>query len=128
MPATGSSRAERRSVRQRRVMVACAIAVAGLIGYGWGASTAKTVTTSTYVTTAYVGDHIFSATVDGAGFGAATSVSWYDAAGSFHERGWPECLSTIGVQQTVVFGGMWVTGADPGTAMTQVAWVDCRGR
>ena len=65
-------------------------------------------------------------TADGWSYGMEGAVSlWQDADGTWHDSGWPDCLSPLGEHQ-VRFG--WVSVSPPGGAAgwREVVWVSCR--
>jgi hypothetical protein len=62
---------------------------------------------------------------EGALYGVSETVPWIDAAGSFHEEGWPECLRDPGTTRNVGFGVSTVTVPDV-LEFTSVVYVDCR--
>lgn len=119
---TGSDARASHSARTRMaLMFAIAVIASGSLGYWAGRPGSATEHTGT----AYVGDHIFSVTVDGWTYGAVDSVPWIDSEGSVLDHGWPTCLSTVGASQRVTFGAADVT-LPTGAGWRAVLWVDCR--
>lgn len=57
--------------------------------------------------------------------GAAPSMPWIDADNSYHEGGWPSCLSTFTTLPSVTFAIAHVDYPD-GISVDQVVYVDCR--
>lgn len=74
---------------------------------------------------AYSGNHQASVCVRGWCYAITDGVTWFDAAGSMHEDGWPSCLQ-LGARERIRFGEVAVSGPT-GEAWRQVVWVDCRG-
>ncbi len=121
----------RRQLVTRSILVAVVVAIA-LGAYVLG-SLNPAVHTSTG--TAYsnggsqsAGGSIISAeatvTVDGWSYGMDGGVIWWeDADGSWHNGGWPSCLSPL-CEHQIRFG--WVTVTAPGgPEMREVVWVEC---
>lgn len=73
---------------------------------------------------AYAGDGQVSATVGDITYGTAGEISWIDASGSWHDRGWPVCVPPRS-QVRMTFGGALVKGPT-GSGSYRVLWVDCR--
>ena len=72
----------------------------------------------------YVGADQATFQVGDTSYGFNSSVSWTDSAGSFHDRGWPECLPRI---QSVTGVRFEVTTFWAGNVgLTPVVWVDCQ--
>ena len=94
----------------------------GLVGYVVGSSHSGT----RFVTGPLEeGDHV-ATMMDNGGYGISGSIPWIDAQGSFHSRGWPDCVGPAGpdVKPIVTFA---VTRVDyPGGWVDQVVYVDCR--
>jgi hypothetical protein len=59
-------------------------------------------------------------------YGFESSVSWTDAAGTFHGDGWPECVPHNQDVTHLRFAGMTVWAGDSGIGTDQIVWVDCR--
>ena len=77
--------------------------------------------------TAHVLDHQMSVEVGGWTYGFEETVPlWIDAAGTTHDRGWPNCLRPIGAKVRVRFGEVPVT-SPTGFGAREIVWVDCRG-
>ncbi len=82
-----------------------------------------TVLTGTF----YVGAQMASGQVDGWWYGMEADVSeWEDAAGIWHEDGWPDCLNRVGSDQTITFGYVPVS-LSGGVSWREVVWVSCPG-
>ena len=113
----------RRGVRTSTWWILLALLAALVVGYLVGAH--RTSVTNVVSGTAQVGDRVATITTDGYSYGINQSVAWIDAAGSFHEDGWPSCLPSPSTTLDVTFGWTLVTYPD-GTSGRQVAYVDCR--
>ncbi len=74
---------------------------------------------------AYVGEKVATVKVGGWAYGIDQTVPWVDARGTFHDSGWPSCLSPVGATVRVRFAEVPVSGA-VGISWRQVVWVDCR--
>lgn len=121
MSAGSSVKTSRHARIQVTLMLAVAVIASASLGYWAGRPDSPTELSGT----AYVGDRMFSVSVDGWTYGAADSVPWIDNEGSFHEDGWPACLSTVGASQRVTFGETDVM-LPTGSGLREVLWVDCR--
>ncbi len=77
-----------------------------------------------YVADGYVGADQASFQVGDTSYAFASSVSWTDDAGSFHDSGWPACLAKLQAVSGVRFAAAttWV-GA---IGLAHVVWVDCQ--
>lgn len=79
-----------------------------------------TVLTGTF----YTGYREASAQVDGFWYGIVANVSeWEDAAGTWHQDGWPNCLNRVGYH-TITFGYVPVS-LPSGASWREVVWVSC---
>jgi hypothetical protein len=108
--------------------LAIIVAIAAVIGYGIGievgAGPRMSETKVFHDVPAYSGDGQVSAVADGITYGVAGEVAWVDRSGSWHGRGWPECVPPRS-QVRMTFGGAVVFGPT-GTGDYRILWVDCR--
>ncbi len=74
--------------------------------------------------TAIVGNHVASIRADDTYYGVRVSVAWFDTSGSFHEDGWPDCL-TSGSEVNVGYGVVPVTAPESGLTFYDVTYIDC---
>jgi hypothetical protein len=93
-----------------------------LVGYVIGSHRSQT---RAVTGPAYVGDHVVTMTVDGTSYGFSDSMTWIDADNSYHEGGWPTCLSAFTTLPAVTFGISHVDYPN-GNSADQVVYVDCR--
>jgi hypothetical protein len=77
-----------------------------------------------YTGNGYVGGDVATFEVGDTSYGFRSSVSWTDSAGSFHDGGWPECLTKLHAATAVRFAGTTLWAGEVGSA--QVVWVDCQ--
>jgi hypothetical protein len=111
-------------MRRRWALGAAALGVVGAAGGIAGYAIRDHRPTVTVLTgTFYAGDRQAEATVDGWSYGLSDGVTWQDAQGSWHDRGWPDCLGPVGSTHTLRFGYVPVTGL--AEAWRQVVWVSC---
>lgn len=112
---------------RRQLTFGAALALAGgLAGGAAGYAVREHQATATVLTGSfYAGDHQAEAKVDGWNYGLVDGVTWQDADGAWHDRGWPDCLAPIGSTHTVRFAYTPVTGLAMG--WRQVVWVSCAG-
>lgn len=124
-PTTAASQAPatRTRIRSSWLWVLVAVLLAATVGYLAGRSQGQQV--QVLRGTAQVGDHVASIQVGDWAYGVSDSVAWYDAAGSWHEGGWPECLPQVTEVAAVRFAATTVTRPD-GSTFRPVAYVDCR--
>jgi hypothetical protein len=73
-----------------------------------------------------VGNRVASINSGDSYYGVRDSVAWFDASGSFHEDGWPDCL-THGSEVGVQFGVVPVTAPESALTFNDVIYIDCRG-
>jgi hypothetical protein len=96
------------------------IAVGGVAGYAVaGLRSNVTVLTGTF----YAGDRVATAEVDGWDYGLNDGVRWLDSMNTWHEDGWPDCLSPIGTTHTVRFA--WAPVDVLSVSWRQIVWVSC---
>jgi hypothetical protein len=104
------------------------IAISAVIGYGVGVVVGGGPRMSEVKAfrdvPAYSGDKQVSATVDGITYGVSGDVPWVDATGSWHEGGWPACVTPVSSIR-LTFGGALIFGPT-GTGNYRILWVDCR--
>jgi hypothetical protein len=99
-----------------------AIALAVVVGFAFGSRRSDV---ATMTGTAMVGNHVASIKSGDTYYGVRDSVAWFDTSGSFHEDGWPDCL-TSGSQVNVQFGVVPVTAPESGLTFNDVTYIDCR--
>lgn len=110
--------------RSYLLFVGGAVIVAAVLGFALGSHGNGVATMSG---NAYVGDHVASIKSGDRYYGVRDSVAWFDASGSFHEDGWPDCLGPAGSEVGVRFGALPVTVPGSGLTFYDVAYIDCRG-
>jgi hypothetical protein len=105
------------------VWIIVAVAAAAAIGFVVGSHRSHV---NNVTGTANVGNHVASIRSGDLYYGVRDSVAWFDASGSFHEDGWPDCL-TPESQVNVQFGVVPVTAPESGLTFYDVTYIDCRG-
>ena len=115
------------ATRSRVITAAALAALLVLVGFLAGRSWQQNQSTlgGWHTARGYVGAQVMTIEYDGWSYGARVAVpSWIDAAGSWHEAGWPDCLNTVGEEKLVRFQATEVT-VDDITSRPIIA-VDCR--
>lgn len=109
--------------RTAGALVALVIVVAAF-GAGYRVAMVNAERAPVYAGDGYVGADQATFEAGDTSYGFSSSVAWTDEAGSFHDAGWPACLTTLQEVTAVRFAGeiLWV--GEVGTA--QVVWVGCR--
>lgn len=115
--------ATRTRIRSSWLWVLVAVLLAATVGYLAGRSQGQQV--QVLRGTAQVGDHVASIQAGDWGYGFSDSVPWYDAAGSWHDGGWPDCLPQESQVAGLRFAATTVTLPD-GSGFRPVVYVDCR--
>ena len=111
-------------MRTQRVVLAVALLLAVVIGGAAGYLIRDHRATATVLTGSfYAGDHEASGRVDGWSYGLSDGVEWQDAQGSWHDSGWPDCLTPVGSTHVIRFAYTPVTGLPQ--EWRQVVWVSC---
>ncbi|HEY8439337.1 MAG TPA: hypothetical protein VIK65_12065 [Candidatus Limnocylindrales bacterium] len=109
----------------RTGLIAAAV-VAATIGFVAGGAAGAAGVFGLHVPTSvgagYVGEKVATLEADGTSYGVRDSVAWRDTSGSYHESGWPSCLSP-GDVNGVRFSGATIWTGDSGSAT--VLFVDC---
>jgi len=112
-------------MRGRWVSLVAALALALLVGGAIGYVLRDHRATATVVTGSfYAGDRQATTRVDGWSYAITDGVAWQDQQGSWHDRGWPDCLAPIGSTHTLRFAYVPVTGLP--VEWRQVVWVSCQ--
>lgn len=70
------------------------------------------------------GVHMGTCRIGDGSYGIDESVFWTDSSGSFHDRGWPDCLPDVQEVKGVRVAATVVWVGDFG--VSQVLWVDCQ--
>jgi hypothetical protein len=96
--------------------------LAGLAGYAIGAS--KPTTTIHRAMVHSMGS-ISSEPTDGWTYLIPTDVAWFDANGSFHDHGRPDCLPQSGLVGPITFASVEVN-VPAVIGYRAVVWVSCR--
>lgn len=98
--------------------------IGGFFGFGVGAGKAQP---RWYTSPAHVSVEAKKASfqTDGWTYGFEESVAWFDGEGTFHESGWPECLTDRTTSATFL-APVRTIDVD-GTGIRPVLAVDCRG-
>jgi hypothetical protein len=104
-------------------LIALVIVVAAF-GAGYRVASMNAERASVYTGRGYVGADLATFEVGDTAYGFRSSVAWTDAAGTFHDSGWPACLTRLQEINSVRFAADTIWSGDVGTA--QVVWVDCQ--
>lgn len=124
-PPTAPSMSRIRGVVPVTVVVVVALAAGAILGSKWTSS--RHNLGGWHTARAYIGTQQVSIAYDGWTYGAVGSVGeWIDARGSWHDRGWPDCLQVpAGSTADVRFAAHRVTL--DGTSWRPIVAIDCRG-
>jgi hypothetical protein len=114
------------SVRSRFAAVGIVLFLVGALAVSRWVTAGDRVQLSIHTADGAVGAEVASFQVGDVTYGFRHSVAWTDAEGSFHDSGWPACL-TAGDAKNVRIGvsTLWV---EDRFGWSAVLWVDCRGR
>jgi hypothetical protein len=104
-------------------LIALVIVVAAF-GAGYRVATVNAERAPVYTGQGYVGADQATFESGDTFYGFTSSVAWTDETGSFHDSGWPACLTKLQEVSSVRFAAQTIWVGQIGTA--QVVWVDCQ--
>jgi hypothetical protein len=108
------------------VVVAVLVALVGAFLAGLSSGRHQAQSGDWHVGHAQTGIREVSIEYDGWWYGALGSVpAWVDAAGAWHDGGWPDCLRPVGTHPTVRFQARTVAVGD--TTTRPIVAIDCSG-
>ncbi len=105
------------------LVIVAAVCVALAVGVAAGSAGVVGVRVPVSVGDGMVGEQVATLWIGDTAYGAKSSVAWRDASGSYHDSGWPACLSTPGEVKSVHFIGAMVWHGSGGNGT--ILWVDC---